>query len=477
MTGLEKLNAQVKKKNSRIILGMDPDKQVHEAAKGSSLYAYYSTLIAEIAPYIAGVKPNLAFWESFEGGRETLAKLLDEARYEFGLPVILDVKRGDIGNTQEQWAKADKANFNPDIVTINPYMGWKDTIVPYLNEGIDVFALASTSNKDTEVQEMNAGGIKVYQQMALHARQADAARVGLVVGATKPESAMNIRAVELENDPVIANTSWFLAPGFGKQGGNLDFVRYAGPNAIYPISRGFTDPVQLGGLTPAEAAKKWRDTINTTAAGGYDMKPVSQIVVGLLSKYGLVDIAPSEDKATWFKLKSGGESPIYYDMRSIQSYPELTELVSYIMAEKIMRDKIEADMIVAVPYGALGLAYAVARNLGKGVLTPRKEGAKDHGKGGEIVGKSLASDKILIVEDVATTGKSTLETLEVLNGNERAASDSIVLLDRQQGASANLDDRSVKLHSVFTQDDIVAKLPPNPMLDAVRKYIEANRQK
>jgi orotidine-5'-phosphate decarboxylase len=353
-------------RNSRIIQGLDPDKQVHEAAaaKGMRPDAYYKHSILQTAPYIAGVKPNLAHWEAFEGGREMLANLLDWIRGEFGLPVILDVKRGDIGDTQKHWAKADKANFNPDIATINPYMGWNDTIAPYLNEGIDVFALASTSNKDTEIQEMNTGGIKVYQQMALHVRQVGAERVGLVVGATKPASAMNIRAVELEKDTSIENTSLFLAPGFGKQGGNLDFVKYAGPNAVYPISRGFTDPDQLNGLTPGEAAKKWRDAINETAAAGYDMQPVSQIVIGMLNKYGLIDIAPSEDKATWFKLKAGGESPIYYDMRNIQSYPELTELVSYIMAEKIKHDKIDFDRIMAVPYGALGLGYAVARILG-----------------------------------------------------------------------------------------------------------------
>jgi orotate phosphoribosyltransferase len=107
-------------------------------------------------------------------------------------------------------------------------------------------------------------------------------------------------------------------------------------------------------------------------------------------------------------------------------------------------------------------------------LTPRKEGAKDHGKGGEIIGKSSETDKILIVEDVATTGKSTLETLDVLNANDRAASDSIVLLDRQQGAAANLGDASVKLHGVFTQYDVADKLPPNQMLGTVREYIKAN---
>jgi orotidine 5'-phosphate decarboxylase subfamily 2 len=268
MSAFQKLADQVRQKNSRVILGLDYDKS-WDNLMGLDMVSYIKDMIDELAPHIVGIKPNLAFWENNDFFRVLLSDVMEWTRRKHPeLTRILDVKRGDIQNTQEHWAAADNENFMPDIITINPYMGWRDTIRPYLdaNPNFGVFALAATSNADTEIQNMSAGGLHVYQQMALSVRNADARRVGLVVGATKPEAIRGIRAAELENGYAAEDTAWVLAPGFGRQGGDLSFVKYAGPNAAYPISSGLVNPKYLNGRSPLQAAIDWKNAINMSSA-------------------------------------------------------------------------------------------------------------------------------------------------------------------------------------------------------------------
>jgi orotidine 5'-phosphate decarboxylase subfamily 2 len=471
-----KLDAEVKAKNTRVVLGLDYEPEWEEMAAKSEkqLKIWITDTVDAAAPFVAGLKGNLAFFEFSETYRNVMKHIYEYAALAHpDLVRILDVKRGDIGNTQSRWAAADKGNFNPDIVTINPYMGWSDTIVPYLNEGMDVFALVSTSNKDTEIQDMWANGMRVYQRMALNVRRADVRRVGFVVGSTKPESARNIRAAELQRGYAPENTAWMLMPGFGRQGGDLASVKFAGPNAVYPISSGLMSEKYLKGRSPAEAAKDWRDAINAASAT-YDMKPLSDIFVDDMLKHGILKFAKtdkSDAECDWFMLKNGTMSPLYWDVRAIQSYPELLKTAAYLMAEKVREDP-GITHISPVPYGALGLGYAVADYTNKPVLTLRKEGAKDHGDKAEIVGRfEPKKTRAAIIEDVATSGKSTMETATPLRGMGIAAEDVVVLIDREQGAGDNLVKENVYLDSVFTQMDAIKSANPPAY---VMKYLEEN---
>ncbi|MCL2538006.1 MAG: orotidine-5'-phosphate decarboxylase [Alphaproteobacteria bacterium] len=264
MHAFQKLAQQIKTKNSRLVLGLDPSPEQMD-------YKKLRKIIDKCAPHIVGIKLNLAFYEKHS--RHILAEIMNYTAIAHpNLLRILDDKRGDIGSTQKEYSTADIYNFVPDIVTVSPYIGEIDTIMPYLDAdpNMCVFALAATSNENAKIQNLRAeDGLYVYQHMALEIRNVDKERVGFVVGATKPESMKNIRTAELDNGHDTKDLAFVLAPGFGRQGGDLDFIKYAGPNAIYPISSGLTNPEYLGKMKPAKAAEKWKNDINNAAADGY----------------------------------------------------------------------------------------------------------------------------------------------------------------------------------------------------------------
>ncbi|MDD4850062.1 MAG: orotidine-5'-phosphate decarboxylase, partial [Gemmiger sp.] len=164
-----------------------------------------------------------------------------------GLPVIADIKRGDIAKTAEMYAKAHfTGDFEADIITLAPYMGL-DSISPYLpycrDQGKGVFVLCRTSNpgaKDFEYQPL-ADGRHVYDlvgdSMATLGGDLLGARgyasIGLVIGGTHTEEATTIREK-------YKNT-FFLIPGYGAQGGKAaDIARYlnGGNGGVVNSSRG-----------------------------------------------------------------------------------------------------------------------------------------------------------------------------------------------------------------------------------------------
>jgi len=246
-TGFEKLSRLRDKKGSSLIFGADPSN--------------IKTLDL-VAPYVVGVKPNLAFYEATESERKRMMELMQHARSK-GLVTILDAKRGDILDTQKKWAEADIKNFNPDIVTLHSFSG-QDAVQPYLDldPQICAYIMGAMSNQSAQIQNLvTVEGLRVYQHIALDAHEWGNGRVGLVVGSTQSKAASDIRSIEQARVPGNEPLQ-FLSPGFGKQGGSLEFVSIAGQSAVYPISSGLTSEKHLKGKTPAEAAKQWRDDIN-----------------------------------------------------------------------------------------------------------------------------------------------------------------------------------------------------------------------
>jgi orotate phosphoribosyltransferase len=159
-----------------------------------------------------------------------------------------------------------------------------------------------------------------------------------------------------------------------------------------------------------------------------------------------------------FKLTSGLLSPYYVDLRLIPSYPE-----AFQQTINMYRSVVEPDLakrvqrLAGVPTAGIAYAAVIALNLTKPLLYVRKE-QKEHGREKRVEGLLQPGDKVLVLDDVVTTGKSLLEAAEAIRGEGGIVDDAVVLLDRQQGAEENLQKKRVKLHSFTTMRRIADKL-------------------
>lgn len=239
-TYLERLAARSAAVGSVLCLGLDPDPAGLPEGFSPDLRGVerFARLVAEsAAPFAAAIKPNLAFFEAF--GSEGLAALERiRASLPADLPVVLDVKRGDIGSTVARQAVALFDRLGADAVTVNPYLG-SEAVMPLLSRA-DRFAyvLCRTTNPGAgELQDLVVGADPAIDAPAepLYlrvARRAQAwgpgATVGLVAAATAPAELAAIRATA----PGLP----FLVPGIGAQGGQLEPVLADGPATAPPGS-------------------------------------------------------------------------------------------------------------------------------------------------------------------------------------------------------------------------------------------------
>lgn len=159
-----------------------------------------------------------------------------------------------------------------------------------------------------------------------------------------------------------------------------------------------------------------------------------------------------------FKLKSGIESPIYIDMRSAISCPNLLKEIVTTASFEILKNCGEYDVLCGVPYGAVPTATGVALNLEKPMVMLRKEGAKNYGTQKEVEGIFQNGATCLLIEDVMTTGGSILESAEKLKQHGLIVKDIVVLMDRQQGGTQMLEDKGYKVHSLLTLFTLVQTL-------------------
>lgn len=183
-------------------------------------------VLEAVEPEAAAVKLQAAFFERLgPEGMEVYRDLIRAAR-ELDLPVISDVKRGDIGPVAAAYAEAHLAVYGASCVTVNPYMG-SDAIQPFLDEsrrlgnGGGVFALVATSNPSADAVQ-GAGNPQLFESVArlvagLGEPSGDYSDAGAVVGATRPEVGARVR--ELMPDAL------FLVPGFGAQGGSAEGIK------------------------------------------------------------------------------------------------------------------------------------------------------------------------------------------------------------------------------------------------------------
>lgn len=224
----------IRERKSFLCVGLDTDLKkipTHLQGEENAAFLFNKAIIDATIDYCVAYKPNLAFYESM--GIKGLQQLKMTLDYLHGLNkkafIIADAKRGDIGNTSQQYAKAflePQGDFGFDALTIAPYMG-EDSVVPFtVYDGKWVILLALTSNKgafDFQLTEDKATGKRLFEKVLETSKNwGNVDNMMYVVGATKADMLDDVRA--------IVPDSFLLVPGVGAQGGSLQEVCKHGLN-------------------------------------------------------------------------------------------------------------------------------------------------------------------------------------------------------------------------------------------------------
>ncbi len=224
----QELIETIRRKQSFLCVGLDTDiKKIpqHLQNKDDAIFLFNKAIIDATLPYAVAYKPNLAFYEAAGiKGLQQLKKTMDYLHsLEDKVFTIADAKRGDIGNTSQQYAKAfldSDGDFGFDSLTVAPYMG-EDSVTPFtVYDGKWVILLALTSNKgafDFQYTECDGKSTRLFEKVLEKSKEwGSADNMMYVVGATKADMLSTVRS--------IVPDSFLLVPGVGAQGGSLSEV-------------------------------------------------------------------------------------------------------------------------------------------------------------------------------------------------------------------------------------------------------------
>ena len=218
-TFIQQLEEAWKANDSLVCVGLDPEIErlpASIAAEASPIFQFNKAIVDATADLVCAYKPQFAHYAAYEA-EDQLERTIEYIHRAYpAIPVILDSKRGDVGNTAERYALEAFERYAADAVTVNPYLGG-DSLEPFLKyEDKGVVILCRTSNPGArDVQDLEIGSRRLYHVIAelIAQRWNSRGNCMMVVGATYPRELAEIRA--------IAGDIPFLVPGVGAQGGDV----------------------------------------------------------------------------------------------------------------------------------------------------------------------------------------------------------------------------------------------------------------
>jgi uridine monophosphate synthetase len=148
-----------------------------------------------------------------------------------------------------------------------------------------------------------------------------------------------------------------------------------------------------------------------------------------------------------FRLHSGRESRIYFDLRVLVSFPQALRQAT--AAYRTVLDGLEFDLLAATPLAGLPIGTALCLDMDKPLIYPRKT-AKSYGTGKNIEGRWSIGQTVVVVDDLITSGDSILETIATVKAAGLKVHEAVVLIDREQGGRAMLEAQGYRVQAVMS---------------------------
>jgi uridine monophosphate synthetase len=169
-----------------------------------------------------------------------------------------------------------------------------------------------------------------------------------------------------------------------------------------------------------------------------------------------------------FKLASAKKARVYLDLRVLVSYPEVLQEVAVVLHDFLDRLGLKFDLLSAPPLAGLPIGTALALEMNRPLIYPRKT-AKNYGTGKSIEGEWKLGQKVLVIDDVITSGGSIIHTIAVLKAAGLRVQDAVVLIDREQGGKKELKAEGYNLYAVMSLNYLLSVLHDNRRISQ-KKY-------